>query len=101
VTKLTFGRCAYAFAILLVIGFGIYTLRGSQGIPAWKEKREEMRELEKTNADLAKEIEAKRKKIDLLRDNPEAQELEIRRQMKLVKPGEKVFLLQDQDKKAP
>jgi len=98
--KLTLGRCAYALAILLVIGFGIYTLRGSQGIPALMKKQEEMKDLEKSNAELAKEIEQKRVKIQRLKDNPEEQELEIRRQMKLVKPGEKVFILQDQDKKA-
>jgi cell division protein FtsB len=99
--KLTVGRCAYSFAILLVIGYGIYTLRGSQGIPALIKKQEEFKELEKRNAELAKEIEAKRAKIQRLRENPEEQELEIRRQMKLVKPGEKVFILQDQDKKVP
>ena len=97
--KLTFGRCAYALAILLVIGYGVYTLRGSQGIPALMKKQGEMKELEKNNAELAKEIEDKRAKIQRLKDNPEAQELEIRRQMKLVKPGERVFILQDQEKK--
>ena len=96
--KLTFGRCAYALAILLVIGLGIYTLRGSQGIPALMKKQDEMKELEKRNAELAREIELKRVKIQRLRENPEEQELEIRRQMKLVKPGEKVFILQDEKK---
>jgi cell division protein FtsB len=81
--------------ILLVVGFGIYTLRGSQGIPALIKKQEEIKALEKRNAELAREIELKREKIKRLEDNPAEQELEIRRQLKLVKPGEKIFNLQD------
>ena len=96
--RLSFGKCIYAIAVLIVIGFGIYTLRGSQGIPSLMKKQEEIKELETQNGELAKEIELKRAKIQRLRDSPEEQELEIRRQMKLVKPGEKVFILQD-DKK--
>jgi len=101
VMKLSFGVCAYAVALLLVIGFGIYTLRGSQGIPTLVRKQEEIRQLERFNADLAKQIELKRSKIQRLRDNPDEQELEIRRQRRLVKPGEKVFILQDQDNRPP
>ena len=58
----------------------------------------EIKELERGNGELAKEIEEKRAKIKRLQDNPEAQELEIRRQLKLVHPGEKIFNSQDQDK---
>ena len=99
--KFSWSGCAYAIAIALVIGLGIYTLRGSQGIPALMQKKAEIKELEKGNAGLAKEIEEKRAKIKRLQDNPEAQELEIRRQLKLVYPGEKIFSSQDQDKKTP
>jgi cell division protein FtsB len=97
--KFTWSGCIYAIAITFVIGLGIYTLSGSQGIPALMQKKAEIKELEKGNADLAKEIEQKRVKIKNLQDDPEAQELEIRRQLKLVHPGEKVFNSQDQDKK--
>lgn len=97
--RFTWSRFAYVIAIVLVIGFGIYTLRGSQGIPALMKKQAEIKELEKSNADLAKEIEQKRAKIKRLEDNPAEQELEIRRQLKLVHPGEKVYNSQDQDKK--
>ena len=97
--KFTWSRCAYTIAIVLVIGFGIYTLRGSQGIPALMKKQAEIKELEKSNADLAKEVEQKRSRIKRLENNPAEQELEIRRQLRLVHPGEKVFNSQDQDKK--
>jgi cell division protein FtsB len=95
-SKVSTSRLAYVIAILLVVGFGVYTLRGSQGIPALLKKQDEIRVLEKRNAELAKEIEQKRERIKRLADNPAEQELEIRRQLKLVKPGEKIFNLQDQ-----
>jgi cell division protein FtsB len=97
--KFSFSRFVYVIAIILVIGFGIYTLRGSQGIPALMKKQAEIKELERGNADLAREIEKKRARIKRLEDSPAEQELEIRRQLKLVHPGEKVYNSQDQDKK--
>lgn len=97
--KFSWSKCAYAIALLLVIGFGIYTVRGSQGIPALMKKQAEIKELEKRNADLAREIEQKRGRIKRLEESPEEQDLEIRRQLKLVHPGEKVFQLQDQEPK--
>jgi cell division protein FtsB len=97
--KFSWSKCAYAIALALVIGFGIYTVRGSQGIPALMKKQAEIKELEKRNADLAREIEQKRAKIKRLEESPEEQDLEIRRQLRLVHPGEKVFQLQDQEHK--
>jgi cell division protein FtsB len=97
--KFSWSKCAYAIALALVIAFGIYTVRGSQGIPSLMKKQAEIQELEKSNTQLAREIESKRAKIKRLQENPEEQELEIRRQLELVHPGEKVFKLQDQDRK--
>jgi cell division protein FtsB len=92
-------RLLYLIVIALVIGFGIYTIRGSQGIPALMKKQAEIKELEKGNQELARDIEKKRARIKRLQDNPVEQELEIRRELKLVHPGEKVYNSQDQDKK--
>ena len=97
--KFSLSRFVYVIAIVLVIGFGIYTLRGSQGIPALMKKQAEIKELEKSNADLARDIEKKRARIKRLEDSPAEQELEIRRQLKLVHPGEKIYNSQDPDKK--
>jgi cell division protein FtsB len=98
--KFSWNRCAYVIAVVLVIGFGIYTVRGSQGIPALMKKQTEITELEKGNAGLAREIERKRVRIKRLQENPGEQELEIRRELKLVHPGETVYNSQDQDKKS-
>ena len=91
-------KLAYAAVLLLVLGYALFALRA--GIPAWMEKRREVRNLEQRNASLAREIEQRREKITRLRESETEQDLEIRQRLKLVKPGEKVFVLQDQDKTA-
>jgi len=88
-------------AVLLIAGYAVVALGGPQGIPGLIEKRKQVQELEKRNAALAREIEQKRARIDRLRDNETDQELEIRQRLKLVKPDEKVFMLQDQGKTEP
>jgi len=89
-------------AVLVAASYALVTLRGPQGIPALIEKQKQIRSLEKENADLAREIEARRERIQRLREDESAQELEIRQRLKLVRPGEKVFILQDPvDSKKP
>ena len=97
--KFSWRESAYVIALVLVVCFGIYSVRGSNGIPALLQKQAEAAELEKSNVALAKEIEQKRARIKRLEDNPSEQEFEIRRQLNLVHPGETVFQLQDQEKK--
>jgi len=88
-------RVACAAALLLLAGYAYVALRGPQGLPALVEKRRQISELEKQNADLARKIEQQRARIDRLTDSQSGQELEIRERLKLVKPDEKVFILQD------
>ena len=66
--------------------------------PRLADKRRQIQELEKRNATLAREIEAKRERINRLRESPSLQDLEIRRQLKYVHPDEKVYILQDSHK---
>jgi cell division protein FtsB len=80
-------------AITAVGVYAVLALRGPQGIPALMEKRHEIRELEEQNATLARENQRKKERIDLLKHSPEQQELEIRKQLKLLKPGETSFIL--------
>jgi cell division protein FtsB len=88
-------KVGYAVAVLVAASYALVTLRGPQGIPALIEKQKQIRTLERENADLAREIEARRERIKRLREDESAQELEIRQRLKLVRPGEKVFILQD------
>lgn len=97
--KSPFAKFLCVVAVLLIAGYAVVSLGGPQGIPGLIEKRKQVQELEKRNAELAREIEQKRARIGRLRDNETDQELEIRQRLKLVKPDEKVFMLQDQDKK--
>ena len=97
--KSSFRMLAGVAALLFLAGYAFIALRGPQGIPGLLEKRQQIHELEKRNAVLAREIEQKRDRINRLRDNQTDQELEIRQRLKLVKPDEKVFILQDQEKK--
>lgn len=94
-------RFACLAAVLLVAIYAFVTLRGPQGLPALFEKRRDIREMERRNLELHREIEAKRQRIRRLQENQSDQELEIRDRLKLVKPGEKVFILQETRHKAP
>ena len=86
-------KLGYAVAVLVAAGYAFVTLRG--GIPALLEKQKEVRVLEKQNANLAREIEFRHERIQRLREDESEQELEIRQRLKLVRPGEKVFILQE------
>jgi cell division protein FtsB len=88
-------RLGYAVAVLVAASYAVVTLRGPQGIPALIQKQKEIGALEKENADLAREVELRRKRIQRLQEDESEQELEIRQRLKLVRPGEKVFILQD------
>ena len=75
------------------MGYAIVTLSGPKGIPALIAKRQQIEQLEKRNAMLAQQNERLREHIQRLADNPAQQDLEIRKRLKLVRPGEKVYLL--------
>ena len=78
--------------LLLVVAFiGVYgylALRGPQGIPALLEKWSEIRKVEEENANLQRENQYRRDRIKKLQESRSEQELEIRKKLKLVRPGE-------------
>jgi cell division protein FtsB len=96
--KASLARFAYMVAILLAGSYALVTLRGPKGLPALYEKRVQIREMEKRNQILTREIERKREHIRRLSDNPAEQELEIRERLKLVRPNEKVYIIGDPGK---
>jgi hypothetical protein len=67
-------------------------------LPALMERRREVRRLEERNADLAHENELRRERLKRLQDSPSEQEMEIRKQLKLLRPGETTFILPDAPK---
>ena len=76
----------------------IEVLRGPQGVSALLDKRREVRQLEEQNAAKAAENERRRERIHRLEQNSTEQELEIRKQLKLLRPGETTFILEDPPK---
>ena len=60
---------------------GIFSMRGPHGVAAYTQKRQEIREMEKSNATLARENQLKREYIERLRQSQAEQELEIRQRL--------------------
>ncbi len=92
----TAGRIVFFVIFALVGAYGYRTLRSPQGIPALREKWNEIRKLEEDNAALQRENDYRRDRIKKLQDNPSEQELEIRKKLKLLRPGETSFILPEQ-----
>ncbi len=88
-------RTACAVAVVLAAGYAFFALWGPEGISALGAKRREVRELEQRNAALARDVEQRRERINRLRESASQQELEIRQRLKLVRPDEKVYVLQE------
>jgi cell division protein FtsB len=89
-----------AAAIVLLAAYAVVALRGPQGLPALSDKRAEIVRLQEQNATLQREILRKRERIRILENHSEQQELEIRKQLNLVKPGEKIFFLPEEETQA-
>ena len=91
-------RAAVLIVFVLVGVYGYLSLRGPQGVPALMDKWQEIRRLEEENASVQRENEYRSDRIKKLQDSPSEQELEIRKQLKLLRPGETSFILPDQPK---
>jgi cell division protein FtsB len=95
--KLSLRKVGYAVLLLGGASYGFVELRGPNGISAIAQKRQEIHSLELENEQLHKEIEAKKVRIERLKSNPDEQEMEIRKELKLMKPGEKSYIMPDQN----
>ena len=91
-------RIAVLIVFVLVGVYGYLSLRGPQGVPALMDKWREIRRLEEENANLQRENDYRRERIKKLQESPSEQELEIRKQLKLLRPGETSFILPEQPK---
>jgi cell division protein FtsB len=91
-------RLAVLIVFVLIGVYGYLSLRGPQGVPALMDKWREIRRLEEDNASLQRENDYRRERIKKLQESPSEQELEIRKQLKLLRPGETSFILPEQPK---
>ncbi len=67
-------------AVAALTGLAAYAtimLRGPQGIAALSERRQQIEALQEQNADLQRDIEAKKQRIEKLKNDPATQELEL------------------------
>jgi cell division protein FtsB len=81
--------------LAIVIAYAWIAVSGPQGLQTLLEKRREIRQLQEQNAVLIREIEHRRDRIRRLQESPSEQEMEIRKQLKLQRPGETTFILPD------
>jgi cell division protein FtsB len=96
--KISAIRTAYAATVLSGVVYAFIVLRGENGIPGLLAKRQQVQEIEQSNQKLIREIEAKKSRIQRLQENPVEQEYEIRQRLKLARPGEKIYILDDKKK---
>ena len=92
----TAGRVLFLIVFALVAAYGYRTLRSPQGLPALRDKWDEIRKVEEENAELQRENDYRRDRIKKLQSNSSEQELEIRKKLKLLRPGETSFILPEQ-----
>lgn len=85
----------------IVAAYVLVALKGPQGLQALLEKRKEIRQLQEQNAALTRENERRKERIRRLEDSRSEQEMEIRKQLRLVKPGETTFILPEAGKVSP
>jgi len=105
----TFKRVFRSKGLLLVgvavSGYIWLALWGPQGVQALIEKNKEIRQLQQQNAEMKLENQRRAEHIRRLESSRSEQEMEIRKQLKLLRPGETTFLLPDEtpsdDNQAP
>ena len=86
--------------LAIVIAYAWIAVSGPQGLQALLQKRGEIRQLQEQNAELTREIEHRRDRIRRLEGSRSEQEMEIRKQLKLLRPGETTFILPDGPKES-
>jgi cell division protein FtsB len=67
-------------AVAALAGLAAYAtimLRGPKGLSVLAEKQQQIRAMEEQNADLQRDIEAKKQRIERLKNDPGAQEVEL------------------------
>jgi len=91
-------------ALAALAGLAAYAtimLRGPQGLSALAEKHREIRTLEEKNANLARDIEAKKQRIERLKNDPSTQGVEVQKRLGKLAPGATEFKITGQHVTTP
>jgi cell division protein FtsB len=81
-------------AIAALAGLAAYAtimLRGPQGLSALEEKHRQIRQLEEQNANIQRDIDAKKRRIDSLTNDPGAQAVAVEKEQRKLHPGQTRF----------
>lgn len=89
-------KTGYLAALALACTYALVAFRGANGLPALTEKRRQIVAMQEQNATLAAENQRKQERIRKLETDRSVQELEIRKRLKLLHPGETQFILPEQ-----
>jgi cell division protein FtsB len=92
-------RFAYVVAFLLAAIYAVVTLTGPSGLAALREKQRQIRAEEQRNSSLRQENARAEERIRRLGADQSEQERVVEERLKLVHPGEKVYVLPDAPKK--
>jgi len=92
-------RFTYVMVFLMAVAYAFFAF--PKGMHAWQDKQRQVQEMEKRNANLAREVERQKEHINRLNNNPAEQELEIRKRLKLLHPDEKLYIMGDQGEAKP
>jgi cell division protein FtsB len=93
--KASLTRFVYVLVFLSAVGYAFFAF--PQGMRAWRDKQRQIQEMEKRNDSLANRVERQKDYINRLKNNSAAQELEIRKRLKLLHPEEKVYIMGDSE----
>ena len=93
--KASLTRFVYVLVFLAAVGYAFFAF--PQGMRGWQEKQGQIQEMEKRNDSLARQVERQKEYINRLKNNRTAQDLEIRKRLKLLHPEEQVYIMGDSE----
>ncbi len=85
-------RIATVAVIVLAVGLFFHVMFGANGMVVYKQKRAEMKELQREVSDLQQQSGRYQEQIRALKSDPEAIEKEAREQLHYARPGEVVYV---------
>ncbi|MGE5568553.1 MAG: FtsB family cell division protein [Rhodospirillales bacterium] len=80
--------------VIAAIGALFLGLRVPRSLASLNQKHQQIRQLQRENADLAREVAEKQERIRKLRSSRSEQELEVRKRLKLQREGETSIILE-------
>ena len=92
-------RFGYAVGMIVLFGYVAMFFAGPQGYRSLIEKRQQIQALETETENLKQSVETLRKQNQSLKKDPDTQQLEIRKNLEMMRPGEMEFRYpKEQDK---